>query len=336
MKRTAIVVVAGLLFAAGSVFAKGANEAPKKQGLTIIWMPKFLGLDYFNTCRKGAEEAGKELGITIKEDAPLTGDATKQVEMIDNFITQKVDILAISANDPKALAPITKKAIAAGIPTLTWDADVDSATSGRRIFINQTSYELYGRGLAKSAAKHAGENARVGILTTFFTAPNQSKWVEWMKKEMAENHPKMKLVDIREGEEDQNVAFRVTQDMIKANPDMNCIIAISSAISPGAAEAIAQMGAKDRVNLIASSTPNAVKKYMKSGDMKAALLWNTQDLGYLTVYAAKAFYDHTITGKQGEKFKVGRMGEYTIGKDGEIVLGPPFEFNAGNIDQFNF
>jgi rhamnose transport system substrate-binding protein len=76
--------------------------------------------------------------------------------------------------------------------------------------------------------------------------------------------------------------------------------------------------------------------YSGAGDMKAALLWNTMDLGYLTVYAAKALYDHAITGKQREKFKVGRMGEYTIGKDGEVVLGPPFEFNAGNIDQFNF
>jgi len=336
MKRTAIMVFAGLLFATGSIFAKGAYAASNKQELTIIWMPKFLGLEYFNTCRKGAEEAGKELGIAIKEDAPLTGDATKQVEMIDNYITQKVDILAISANDPKAIAPITKKAIAAGITTLTWDADVDSNMSGRRLFVNQTSYELYGRGMVTSAAKYAGEDARVGILTTFFTAPNQSKWVEWIKKEMAENHPKMKLLDIREGEEDQNIGFRVTQDMIKSNPDMNCIIAISSAISPGAAEAIAQMGVKDRVNLIASSTPNAVKKYIKSGDMKAALLWNTKDLGYLTVYAAKALYDHNITGKEGEKFKVGRMGEYTIGKNGEIVLGPPFVFNAENIDQFNF
>ncbi|MEI8412110.1 MULTISPECIES: ATP-binding cassette domain-containing protein [unclassified Kribbella] len=44
----------------------------------------------------------------------------------------------------------------------------------------------------------------------------------------------------------------------------------------------------------------------------------------------------SITGAQGEKFKAGKLGEYTVGADGEIVLGPPTEFTATNIDQFNF
>jgi rhamnose transport system substrate-binding protein len=43
-----------------------------------------------------------------------------------------------------------------------------------------------------------------------------------------------------------------------------------------------------------------------------------------------------ITGKEGETFKAGDMGEYTIGKDGVISLGKPTVFNAKNIDQFNF
>jgi ABC-type sugar transport system ATPase subunit len=44
----------------------------------------------------------------------------------------------------------------------------------------------------------------------------------------------------------------------------------------------------------------------------------------------------TIAGAEGEKFMAGKLGEYTIGADGEIVLGPPTEFTAANIDQFNF
>jgi hypothetical protein len=42
------------------------------------------------------------------------------------------------------------------------------------------------------------------------------------------------------------------------------------------------------------------------------------------------------TGKEGEKFTAGKLGEYTIGAEGVVVLGPPTVFDASNIDQFNF
>jgi hypothetical protein len=58
----------------------------------------------------------------------------------------------------------------------------------------------------------------------------------------------------------------------------------------------------------------------------------TESIGQLLVKMASG----QITGKEGDKFKAGKLGDYIIGKDGEIVLGPPTEFTAGNIDQFNF
>ena len=79
-----------------------------------------------------------------------------------------------------------------------------------------------------------------------------------------------------------------------------------------------------------------MKKYIKDGSCDAFLLWNTVDLGYLAVYAAKALYDGKITGAEGDKFSAGRMGEYTVGENGEVVMGPPLEFNKDNIDDFNF
>ena len=52
-------------------------------------------------------------------------------------------------------------------------------------------------------------------------------------------------------------------------------------------------------------------------------------------YAA-ALASGQITGAEGEKFKAGKLGEYTIGKDGEVILGAPFVFKADNIDEFDF
>jgi rhamnose transport system substrate-binding protein len=61
-----------------------------------------------------------------------------------------------------------------------------------------------------------------------------------------------------------------------------------------------------------------------------------KDVGYLAGQAAAALVAGRITGKEGEKFKAGKLNEYTIGKDGVIVLGPPTVFDSNNIDKFNF
>jgi rhamnose transport system permease protein len=76
------------------------------------------------------------------------------------------------------------------------------------------------------------------------------------------------------------------------------------------------------------------KPYVQSGVIDSVILWNTVDLGYLTVYAAKALSAGEL--KRGDdKMPAGRLG--TIGVvDDEVRLGSPFIFNKSNIERFNF
>jgi rhamnose transport system substrate-binding protein len=79
-----------------------------------------------------------------------------------------------------------------------------------------------------------------------------------------------------------------------------------------------------------------MRKYVKDGTVSEFALWNPADLGYLAAYAGKALVDKDITGKEGDTFKAGKLGEYTVGPDATVLLGDPFVFNKGNIDKFNF
>ena len=79
-----------------------------------------------------------------------------------------------------------------------------------------------------------------------------------------------------------------------------------------------------------------MKKYVKDGTVQAFELWNPADLGYLAPYAAKALIDGTITGKTGDTFKAGKLGSFTVGKDGTVLLGKPYTFDKSNIGNFNF
>jgi rhamnose transport system permease protein len=102
---------------------------------------------------------------------------------------------------------------------------------------------------------------------------------------------------------------------------------------PGAAEAVKQSGRKD-VHVIGLSLPNDNKKYVHEGITDAVILWNTMDLGYLTVQAGDALYKGTL--KAGDKtFEAGRLGKINIEGD-NLILGKPFIFNKDNIDKFDF
>ena len=79
-----------------------------------------------------------------------------------------------------------------------------------------------------------------------------------------------------------------------------------------------------------------MRKFVKDGTVEGFELWDPGKLGYLAGQAAAALASGQITGEEGEKFKAGQLGEYTIGKDGEVLLGPPTVFDKNNIDDFDF
>ena len=79
-----------------------------------------------------------------------------------------------------------------------------------------------------------------------------------------------------------------------------------------------------------------MRPFVKDGTVKEFALWNPEDLGYLAAWAAKALADGTITGAEGDKFDAGKLGSYTVGTDGTVLLGDPYVFDKSNIDNFDF
>ena len=94
----------------------------------------------------------------------------------------------------------------------------------------------------------------------------------------------MKLVTVRPSDDDRDKAFAETQTVLRANPEVRLIMAISAPAVPGAAEAVRQAG-RTGVSVIGLSLPNMNKPYVHAGVVQTVVLWNTKDLGYLTVYA---------------------------------------------------
>lgn len=300
---------------------------------TIGLMPKEKGLKYFTSCYQGAQEAAKELkDVNLVYDGPTDGDATKAADLVGQWALQGFDAIAVSAIDPKVLGPALKKAQTQGVKTLTWDADV--APTDRSFFVSQASPEQIGDTLVDTMAKDINDTGNVAIISATETAANQNDWIKYMKLDL-KKYPKMHLVAIEYPGEDQDKALSAAKTLMQAHPDLRGMFGISSASFPAAAEAVRQEHKIGKVLVTGLSTPDPMKPYVKDGTVKSVVLWNTKDLGYLTVYAAEALCKGTL--KKGDTtFHAGRLGDRKIVDGDTILLGKILVFTKANIDQYDF
>jgi rhamnose transport system substrate-binding protein len=317
------------LVSGAALLASGCDS--KSGGLTVAMMPKSKGNAYFIACKKGADEAAKELGITLIWDGPTDPDPAGQNALIDGWITRGVDVIAVAVENRDGMASVLKKARSKGIKVVTWDAD--SVPEAREIFVNQATPEGIAKTLVDHAARILGGKGEYAIITASLTAGNMVEWQKAIAKYNAEKFPDLKMVALRPCDDKQKQAFDEANNILNAHKSCKLLMAICSPAVPGAAEAVEQSGRTD-VKVIGLGLPKENKVYVKKGITEAVVLWKTADLGYLAVQAAVAVHKGTL--KSGDKtFTGGRLQNLELQGD-NLLLGSPFTFDKSNIDNFDF
>jgi rhamnose transport system permease protein len=298
---------------------------------TVAMMPKSLGNAYFIAAQKGAKDAAKELGVDLIWDGPTDPDPAKQNEIVDTWVTRGVDVIAVACENRDGIASALRKAKSKGIKVLTYDADTQP--DARDFFVNQATPEGIGHTLMDRAAKSMGGKGKFAIITASLTASNMNEWKKHIEARLKDKYPDIQLVDYRPCDDKQDRAFSEANTIMNKYPDVKLIMAICSPAVPGAAEAVKQAGRKD-VKVVGLGLPNDNKPYVHAGITDAVILWNTMDLGYLTVLSAQALANGTL--KPGDpSIQAGRVGKVEI-KGDNILLGVPYVFTKDNINNFDF
>ena len=185
------------------------------------------------------------------------------------------------------------------------DSGVNPAS--RLTHVNQADSEKIGRTLIQAAYDMAGGKGDIAVLSATSQATNQNLWIDYMKKELTD--PKY--------------------------ANLKCIIAPTTVGIAAAGKVLTDKGLVGKVFLTGLGLPSEMATYIENGACPYMFLWNPIDVGYLGAYTATALVTGKITGAVGDKFKAGRLGDYTITKapDGgtEVLLGPPFKFDKTNI-----
>ena len=312
-------------------FAQDCATEPVVVGL----LPKLDTDPYFQVHKGGAEEAAAEMGGSVTQAAPAAATAEAQIEFINNLIAQQVGVIAIAGNDANAVAPALKRAVEEGIRVISYDSDV--AADARQVYVNQVKGESLAEMMLVSMHDLIGGEGQFAILSSTPTATNQNAWIEIMKGMVANDptYAKMELVQVAYGEESEQVNQQQALALAQAFPDLKGIIVPAGIGLPAAARALEEAGLIDRVKLTGLAPATLMKKYIEAGQAQD-IWWNVTDLGYLTYHAAQAVAMCKITGAAGETFTAGRLGDYTIGDAGEVVLGPAKIVTPENVNEFKF
>ncbi|TDB78384.1 rhamnose ABC transporter substrate-binding protein [Micromonospora sp. KC721] len=320
----------------GSQASGAANpDAPIKEGLKIAFLPKQVNNPYFTTADNGGKEAVTEVKGEFKEVGPSEASASSQVSYINTLSQQGMDVIVTSANDPNAICGALNQAKAAGAKIVTFDSDTKPEC--RQVFVNQVTAQGIAENQVKLISEQIGGEGEIAILSATANATNQNAWIALMKEELKKpEYGKVKLVTVAYGNDDDQKSFQEMQGLLQAYPNLKGVISPTTVGVAAAARYLSGSQYKGKVKLTGLGTPNQMREYVKDGTVDAFALWNPADLGYLAAYAGAALASGQISGAEGDRFTAGRLGEFTVGKDGVVVLGPPTVFDKSNIDKFNF
>ena len=181
-----------------------------------------------------------------------------------------------------------------------------------------------------------GYDGEFAILSGVPTSTNQNAWVDFMKVRLKDpKYAKMKLVQVAYGQESEQVNQQQALALVQAFPNLKGIIIPAG---NGSARRRARFGAggipwKSETDRAGSG--DAHQEIHRERRCSGYLV-ERQNLGYLTYYGAQAYAQCKLTGKEGETFKAGRLGDYKVGAHGEVVLGPAQIVTPQNVEDFKF
>ncbi len=321
----------------------GGTSAPSTTGGTstggkfvLGMMPKQKGNPYFNACQAGATKAAAELGdVDLKWEGPIQAKSEDQSAMVDTWSTQGYNGIAVACNDPDQIAPSLKAARDKGITVVTYDADAAPSESGRQFFVNQADTDAIAHSLVDVMVEQTGPDAKVAVVSSSSTAPNQSAWTKSMTAYIQQKYPKLTIVATEYAGEDLVISQQRAQDLLKANPDLKGLWGLTSRAFPGAARAVEKAGKGGKVAVVGLGLPSEMKPFVKSGTVKKVILWDPEQLGYLAVKVAHAVWKGDLKPGATTFDAGGDLGSKEV-KGDAVLLGPPLVFDKDNIDKYSF
>lgn len=312
----------------------GAGGTAPAGPIKVAFVPKLQGVPYFEAMNSGGQKAAAALGnVQWLYQGPTQADAGAQADIVRSFIQQKVNTLIVAPNDPDSMAPLLAEAKAQGIHVAT--ADTDAPNSVREAFVNQATADGIGQSLTDSLVTSMGGKGKYAIVSCGQTAENLNSWIKVQKAYTASKYPQVQIVDTVYAGEDQAKATQMATDLMNAHPDLTGLVGECTSSAPGVAQAVQDANKIGKVFTVGLGTPQSMKPYLTKGSSSAAILWNVENLGYLTAWTgAQLAENKPIADTNNVSADLSAIKYDATSKT--LLLGPPLAITKDNVDQFNY
>lgn len=244
-------------------------------------MPKATSHLFFVSVHAGVEKAAREFEVQVLWNGPREEtEHTRQIQIVDSMVAQRVDALAISATDERALAAPVDRAIRAGIPVTVFDSgvNVENYTS----FIATDNYNA-GCTAARKLAELIGNKGKVGMVMHkpggTSTVLRERGFEDTLRKEF----PNVQIAARQFGMSDAARSRTAAENILTANPDLAGIFASSEASSLGSIHAIRSRGLSESVKLITFDNSEEHRNALRDGTIDIMLVQDPIRIGYEAV-----------------------------------------------------
>jgi ribose transport system substrate-binding protein len=301
MKRSlfATLLLAGLLLQSGCgrKAEKPGGESAAAHAIAVI--PKGTTHIFWQSVHAGAEAAGKEFGYKIYWNGPeRETDRERQIQIIEDFIVQKVDGIVLAPLDRKALIPQVERLAALKMPCAIIDSGID--TDKCLCFAATDNYQG-GVLAARRMGEILGGKGTVIVVKyvpgSASTTERENGFIETIQKEFAG----IKIVDAKYGQDTVETALQATEDMLTRNKDLQGLYACNASTAVGALQAL-QTQRRSEVKMVGFDAERALLDGLKAGQIDALVVQNPFKMGYEGV---KAIATHLKGGSVPKKIDTG-------------------------------
>ena len=286
-----VLVVIAIIFIGIGIARKGKQDNQRR----IAVIPKGITHIFWESIRKGAEKAGVEAGVKIFWNGPeREGNREVQIQIIEDFITQKVSGIVLAPIDNKALVPSVEKIYARNIPCVIIDSGIDTDK-----YISFIATDNYKGGVI--AAKRMGRilNGKGKIVVVKYAPGSAST----MKREngfintIEQEFPELEIVDTKYGMDTVETALQAAEDLLTKNAGIDGLFACNESTSVGALRALQSRGHAGKIKMVGFDAGGLLIEGVKTGAVDSLVVQNPYKMGYTGVQAIIA----TLDGKKVER-----------------------------------
>ncbi|XDA99430.1 sugar-binding protein [Sulfitobacter sp. LCG007] len=299
-------------FAAGCLAASLASTAVAQEKPALAFVVNAAS-DFWKLAEAGVKAAQAELpDYDLQFRYPAQGTAALQNALMDDLVAAGTDAIMISSVDPKTSIDAFNR-VASEVPLFTTDSD---APDSERIAYLGSSNTAAGEQAGEIAKKALPDGAKCMGFVGFLGADNAVERIAGFRD--AVEGSGIELVDVRGDDVDFARARSNVDDVLAAQPDINCMVGFYSYNPPKIYEALQAAGKLGEITVIAFDEDPVTLGAVREGSFAGTVVQDPYQWGYQGMHLMADFLEGDKSG---------------VPADGLIIV-PTKVIDKDNVDAF--